>query len=74
LRDAHAVRIVIGKIFADKNFRENNIGGTKMSLYTPQEGIFVPPILFPPIYFSLRSAKILNFTVIYFLVPSVVPL
>jgi hypothetical protein len=26
---------VIGKIFADKNFRDNNIGGTKMPFYIP---------------------------------------
>jgi hypothetical protein len=52
---------VIGKIFADKNFCDNNIGGTKMPSYGMYKGILVPPILFPPIYLS---ANILNFTVI----------
>jgi hypothetical protein len=29
---------VIGKIFADKNFRDNNIGGKKMPSCPPAEG------------------------------------
>jgi hypothetical protein len=41
---------VIGKKFADKNFRDNNIGGTKMTEFLPQKGILVPPTLFPPIF------------------------
>jgi hypothetical protein len=53
---------VIGKILADKNFRDNNICGTKIPSYGDYKGIFAPQILFPPIYFS---ANILNFTVIY---------
>jgi hypothetical protein len=44
---------VIGKKFADKNFRGNNIGGTKMPEFLSQKGILVPPILFP-----LRSANL----------------
>jgi hypothetical protein len=44
---------VIGKIFADKNFCDNNIGGTKMSSYGMYKGILVPPILFP-----LRSSNL----------------
>jgi hypothetical protein len=48
--------VLIGKILADterstrgeeENFRDNNIGGTKMPFYFPYEGIIVPPILFP---------------------------
>jgi hypothetical protein len=38
---------VIGKIFAEKNFCDNNIGGTKMPCYGMHKGILVPPILFP---------------------------
>jgi hypothetical protein len=45
----------MGKIFMDKNFRDNNIGGTKMPLYRQY---YFP--CGPPIYFS---ANILNFAV-----------
>jgi hypothetical protein len=33
LHDSHDT--VIGKIFEDKNFRDDNIGGAKMSFYCP---------------------------------------
>jgi hypothetical protein len=57
------VTTVIGKIFADKNFRDNNIGGTKMPSYGQHEGIFVPPILFPLRSANLFLRKYFNFTV-----------
>jgi hypothetical protein len=59
LLQGYTLNTVIGKILANtdrrkKIFRDNNIGGTKMPSYSQQEGILVPPILFPQIYLSAK--------------------